>query len=92
MSAKFTACIEGFPEPEFEWFKDGDKLEPSDRIQFQREGAGLLRLIIKKVTEADVGKYKLRIFNSVGQAECEANLKFECKTYFEIERSRYLRA
>ena len=77
MAAKFTACIQGFPEPEFEWFKDGVKIEQGGRIQFEREGAGLLRLIIKKVTEDDVGKYRLRIFNSVGQAECEADLKFE---------------
>ncbi|PSN48207.1 hypothetical protein C0J52_03611 [Blattella germanica] len=77
MTAKFTACASGFPEPEFEWFRDGEKLYPSDRIRMEREGSGLLRLSIENVVPSDVAKYKLRIFNPHGEASCEAGLNYD---------------
>jgi hypothetical protein len=81
MTAKFTACASGFPEPEYEWFHDGEKIYPSDRIHMEHEGSGLLRLSIEGVVPSDVGKYKLRIFNPHGEASCEADLNYDCK-YF----------
>ncbi|XP_069669104.1 obscurin isoform X4 [Periplaneta americana] len=77
MTAKFTACASGFPEPEFEWFRDGEKIYPSDRIRMEREGSGLLRLSIEGVVPSDVAKYKLRIFNPHGEATCEADLNYD---------------
>lgn len=79
MTAKFTACASGYPEPEFEWFHDGQKIYPSDRIRMEREGSGLLRLSIEGVVPSDVGKYKLRIFNPHGETSCEADLNYDCK-------------
>jgi hypothetical protein len=49
MTARFTACVSGFPEPEVEWYRDNLRIFPSERIHFEREGSGLLRLIIEKV-------------------------------------------
>ncbi|XP_033609355.1 obscurin isoform X4 [Cryptotermes secundus] len=77
MTAKFTACASGYPEPEFEWFHDGQKIYPSDRIRMEREGSGLLRLSIEGVDPSDVGKYKLRIFNPHGETSCEADLSYD---------------
>ncbi|KAG8233551.1 hypothetical protein J437_LFUL013763 [Ladona fulva] len=54
MTAKFTACAMGYPEPEFEWRRNGDRLFPSDRIKAEKEGSGLLRLSIFNVCPADV--------------------------------------
>ena len=79
MTAKFTACASGFPEPEFEWFRNDEKLYPSDRIRMEREGSGLLRLSIENVVPSDVAKYKLRIFNPHGEATCEADLNYDCR-------------
>ncbi|XP_021942929.1 obscurin isoform X5 [Zootermopsis nevadensis] len=77
MTAKFTACVSGFPEPEYEWFHDGEKIYPSNRIHVEHEGSGLLRLSIEGVVPSDVGKYKLRIFNPHGEATCEADLNYD---------------
>ena len=77
MTAKFTACASGFPEPEFEWFQNGRKLFPNERVKMEREGSGLLRLTIRMVDEADVGQYRLRVFNPHGEASCEADLTFD---------------
>ena len=77
MTAKFTACASGYPEPEFEWYKNGLRIFPTDRIKMEREGSGLLRLTIRLVDEPDVGLYRLRVFNAHGDADCEAELCYD---------------
>uniref|UniRef100_A0A1B0DPE4 Uncharacterized protein n=1 Tax=Phlebotomus papatasi TaxID=29031 RepID=A0A1B0DPE4_PHLPP len=77
--AKFTACANGFPEPQVEWYHDGIKLFPSDRIRIEAEAHGLLRLTIDNVNEKDVGKYKCLIFNPHGEEYCTADLFTECE-------------
>ncbi|XP_059224505.1 obscurin isoform X5 [Stomoxys calcitrans] len=77
MDAKFTAMATGYPKPEVEWFKNGQKLFPTDRVHFDTEGSGLLRLCIKNADEGDVGRYSCRIFNPHGEEQCEAELVFD---------------
>jgi len=43
MTAKFTACASGYPEPEYEWFCDTVRLHPCDRYEMEKEGSGLVR-------------------------------------------------
>lgn len=80
MAAKFTACVTGYPEPYYEWYKSDERLFASDRIKMEREGTGILRLIINRVVpEHDLTTYKLRIYNDYGEATCEANLLLDSK-------------
>lgn len=79
MAAKFTACATGYPEPEVEWFKNDQRLFPSDRINLDKEANGLLRLTIKNVSEADVGRYSCRIYNPYGDDVCNAELLYDGK-------------
>lgn len=81
MIAKFTACVSGTPDPEFEWYRNNERIFPSDRIRMEQEGSGLLRLVIESVDPIDIGKYRLKIFNPHGEASCEADLAFDCE-YF----------
>lgn len=85
MVAKFTACVGGFPDPEFEFFKDGAKVFSAERIKIERDGSasGLLRLIIRDVDIGDIGDYRLRIWNQHGEAECSAYLKFDSNKYIQ---------
>ncbi|XP_043471829.1 obscurin isoform X5 [Leptopilina heterotoma] len=76
MTAKFTACVTGYPEPEFEWFHEGGKLWPTDRILMDQEGS-LLRLTLYHIDESDAGKYSLRIFNPHGEDTCHAEMIYE---------------
>ncbi|XP_012273370.1 obscurin isoform X3 [Orussus abietinus] len=77
MTAKFTACITGYPEPEAEWFRDGEKIWPSERIRIQQESSGLLRLTIGNVSELDTGKYSVRIRNPHGEDICHAEMTYD---------------
>ena len=85
MTAKFTACATGYPEPDVEWFKNDQKLFPSDRINLDKESNGLLRLTMKNVSEADVGRYTCRIYNPYGDDSCTAELFFDGKFRTSIE-------
>ncbi|XP_021952038.1 obscurin isoform X2 [Folsomia candida] len=88
MLAKFTACVGGFPNPEFEFYRGTSKLYESDRIKFERDGAGagLLRLIIKDVDIGDLADYTLKIWNEHGDAECSAYLKFDSLSDFNKQK------
>nr|XP_031831778.1 obscurin isoform X2 [Nomia melanderi] len=76
MPAKFTACITGNPEPDFEWYRNGDRIWQTDRIRMDQEGS-LLRLTISNVDDMDAGKYVLKIVNPHGSDMCSAELIYE---------------
>ncbi|XP_054088791.1 obscurin [Zeugodacus cucurbitae] len=77
MTAKFTACTAGSPEPEVEWFKNDQKIFPSDKIIMDHEPNGLLRLTIKNADHSDVGRYTCHIFNPYGDDNCHAHLIYD---------------
>ncbi|CAK1544365.1 unnamed protein product [Leptosia nina] len=77
LSAKFTACATGTPDPDVEWFRNDEKLFPCERIRMDKESTGLLRLTISGVDPSDVGSYKCRIFNPHGEDSCTAQLTYD---------------
>ncbi|XP_075991763.1 obscurin isoform X5 [Anticarsia gemmatalis] len=77
MSAKFTACATGTPDPDVEWFRNDEKLFPCERIRMDKETTGLLRLTLSGVDPTDVGTYKCRIYNPHGEDTCTANLTYD---------------
>ncbi|KAL7050000.1 hypothetical protein ACKWTF_003934 [Chironomus riparius] len=77
MKAKFTACVSGFPIPEIEWYKNGNKLFGGDRFKLEAEKNGLLRLIINDVRDTDAGKYTCKARNKHGEDSCSAELVYE---------------
>lgn len=84
MKAKFTACATGYPEPEVEWFRNGDRIYSNDRSLIETEPNGLLRLTIGGVTPADVGKYTCRVFNPHGEDTCHAELVYDSKLNYDV--------
>ncbi|CAH0694872.1 unnamed protein product [Spodoptera exigua] len=77
MSAKFTACATGTPEPDVEWYRNDERLFPCERIRMDKETTGLLRLTIGGVDPTDVGTYRCRIYNPHGEASCSAQLTYD---------------
>lgn len=77
MKAKFTACVSGYPLPEIEWYKNGNKLFGGDRFKIECEKNGLLRLIINDVRDTDAGKYSCKAKNKHGEDSCSAELIYE---------------
>lgn len=81
MTAKFTACASGIPEPTVEWFRNDQKIYPSERIRMEMDRAGLLRLTISNVDRDDIGKYTCKISNEHGSDICHAHLSFAGGTH-----------
>lgn len=52
---KLHCKVEGNPTPELVWYKDGEQVRPSDRIQLERDADGNAYLIIPKCTMDDDG-------------------------------------
>ncbi|QQP37760.1 Muscle Mline assembly protein unc89like [Caligus rogercresseyi] len=77
MSARFTALVTGTPEPDYEFFFNGNPLFPTDRIHIVRERTGLIRLSMAYVEESDIGVYGLKVTNVHGEAYCEAKLMYD---------------
>ncbi|KAK5640122.1 hypothetical protein RI129_010933 [Pyrocoelia pectoralis] len=77
MTAKFTACATGSPEPTVEWFKNNQLLSPSSRIKMEVDKAGLLRLTIEGIKEDDLGRYSCKISNEHGSDICHAYLQLD---------------
>ncbi|CAG9132455.1 unnamed protein product [Plutella xylostella] len=77
MSAKFTAYAAGSPEPDVEWYRNGDRMFPCERIRMDKESTGLLRLTISQVEPTDVGTYTCRIYNDHGHAQCSSELTYD---------------
>ncbi|KAG1714523.1 Muscle M-line assembly protein unc-89 [Nymphon striatum] len=77
MSAKFTACISGSPEPDAKWFRNGEELEPSEFTKFESDHHGLNKLIIRKARAEDAGEYRCAISNIHGSAQCTGKLTYE---------------
>ncbi|KAL1432471.1 hypothetical protein MTO96_013227 [Rhipicephalus appendiculatus] len=58
-----------------EWFKDGEKLEPSSRVALSQEPDGTVLLSIDHATPADAGKYVCVAKNPEGKAESKSAVK-----------------
>lgn len=72
-SAVFQCRVAGVPEPNIEWLKDGEVLDPNDKYQ-TRSLAGDLTLEIRNVTGADQGEYVCQAKNVGGFQATKASL------------------
>jgi hypothetical protein len=52
---KLHCKVEADPTPELVWYKDGEQVRPSERIQLERDADGNAYLIIPKSTMDDDG-------------------------------------
>jgi hypothetical protein len=64
--------VEGFPLPELVWYKDGEKVYPSDRIKFEQDADGNSRLKIPSCKASDDGIYRVIATNPHGSAHDKA--------------------
>ncbi|XP_042199268.1 myosin light chain kinase, smooth muscle isoform X2 [Callorhinchus milii] len=74
-SAVCLQChIQGTPEPEVMWYKDGQAVSVSRRVRIEYEEDGSCSLIIANASPADSGQYSCRATNSLGVCRCSASL------------------
>ncbi|XP_075954719.1 obscurin [Anarhichas minor] len=72
---QFTCVIQSAPNPKIRWFKDGRLLTDQEKYQTYSElRTGVLVLVIKNLTERDLGHYECELSNRLGGAKCAADL------------------
>ncbi|XP_056911820.1 obscurin isoform X4 [Takifugu flavidus] len=73
--AQFTCVIQSAPSPKIRWFKDSRLLTEKEKYQTYSElRSGVLVLVIKNLTERDLGHYECELSNRLGSARCGADL------------------
>ncbi|XP_042353421.1 obscurin [Plectropomus leopardus] len=73
--AQFTCVIQSAPQPKIRWFKDSRLLTDQEKYQTYSElRSGVLVLVIKNLTERDLGHYECELSNRLGSAKCAADL------------------
>ncbi|XP_019734410.1 obscurin isoform X5 [Hippocampus comes] len=73
--AQFTCVIQSAPSPKIRWFKDGRLLSDQEKYETYSElRSGVLVLVIKNVTDRDLGHYECELSNRLGSARCAADL------------------
>ncbi|EGT46126.1 hypothetical protein CAEBREN_32012, partial [Caenorhabditis brenneri] len=83
--------VEGKPEPEVKWFKDGAPVAIDNQHVIEKKGEnGSHTLIIKDTNTADFGKYTCQATNKAGKDETIGELKvpkysFEKQTAEEVK-------
>uniref|UniRef100_A0A8R1DN92 Ig-like domain-containing protein n=1 Tax=Caenorhabditis japonica TaxID=281687 RepID=A0A8R1DN92_CAEJA len=88
--AELEVRVEGKPEPEVKWFKDGAPVAIDNVHVIEKKGEnGSHTLVIKDTTAADFGKYTCQATNKAGKDETIGELKvpkysFEKQTAEEV--------
>ncbi|XP_013419361.1 titin-like [Lingula anatina] len=71
--AKFECRVMGDPEPDVQWFKDGQPLQPGRKYKMEKV-RGSTTLTISDVTKADAGEYTCTAANPGGKVSSAAML------------------
>ena len=80
---KFDATVKGKPVPEVTWFKNEEKLEPTDKLKIDTKevrGDVLTALVMESVTLDDIGDYKIYGKNPAGEDTYVAKLNVQSKS------------
>ena len=78
--ANFSCRVTGEPTPELTWQLNGETLTIEGRYTVvERDGLQVLQ--VHNVVPGDTGEYKVTATNSLGEANCSANMTVEGKVH-----------
>ncbi|KAK8746935.1 hypothetical protein OTU49_016904 [Cherax quadricarinatus] len=72
-NATFTVSVSGYPTPRVVWFKNGVRLQASDKY-LMTQSAGQVTLVVKQVNSLDNGYYTMLAENNSGCTVASAQL------------------
>lgn len=75
-STSFEVKATGLPRPDFKWYKDGEPLKTSKRIQYSNVSE-TFTLNVTKALEEDSGLYTIVFTNKLGEKSVEGFLTVE---------------
>lgn len=67
--------VEGTPQPEVHWYKDGKEVKPDKTHKVEVLSEGVQQLTIVKATVADVGEYAVEAVNVAGTSKTIGEVK-----------------
>ncbi|XP_032801989.2 myosin light chain kinase, smooth muscle isoform X1 [Petromyzon marinus] len=73
-SARFECKIEGYPDPEVIWFRNGQPIKESRQLQIEYDEEGNCSLIITDGSELNGSTFICKAINGLGEATCSARL------------------
>uniref|UniRef100_A0A1I7XHF4 Immunoglobulin I-set domain protein n=1 Tax=Heterorhabditis bacteriophora TaxID=37862 RepID=A0A1I7XHF4_HETBA len=73
-AAKLSCTVEGKPQPEVKWFKNGEQVYMDDAHIIKKDEMGNHTLIIENVKNTDLGSYTCQAINSIGKDETRAEV------------------
>ncbi|XP_054168063.1 obscurin-like [Oppia nitens] len=72
---KLVCRVIGFPEPDIDWYCNGNLIEPGLHYSIIREGE-VCSLVVIRANDKMTGVYECRASNMLGSDNCKANIKF----------------
>lgn len=76
MQIRLSCGANGKPDPELVWFKDGNLIEPTDRLKINST-VGMTSLSIQEAEVDDGGIYKVIARNRIAEIATEAEVSVE---------------
>eukprot|EP00057_Strongylocentrotus_purpuratus_P013444 XP_011667918.1 PREDICTED: myosin light chain kinase, smooth muscle isoform X2 [Strongylocentrotus purpuratus] len=72
--ACFECRVDGHPSPDIIWYRNGKRVQESERSRIMKGGEDVHSLVIKEVTKDDQGTYMCEARSPAGKARCSARL------------------
>uniref|UniRef100_A0A669EM53 Myosin light chain kinase, smooth muscle n=1 Tax=Oreochromis niloticus TaxID=8128 RepID=A0A669EM53_ORENI len=82
--------VRGHPEPQVTWYREGRAVIGGEHYIVERSGRGNFSLLVRGVTEEDLGSYTCQATNQAGSRQVTVEILLEGKSVSSSDRKRSL--